>query len=135
MIRALAGLAMAALVAACQTVTAAKYASLADVQVVTSPGGVTAWLVSESHVPIIAMEMAWRGGATNEPRGRDGAGWVLAYLMNEGAGKLDTTTYGARMQDLNMTFACGVSIDWTSCSLTTLQETADKSFDMVWNSR
>ena len=92
MIRALAGLAMAALVAACQTVTAAKYASLADVQVVTSPGGVTAWLVSESHVPIIAMEMAWRGGATNEPRGRDGAGWVLAYLMNEGAGKLDTTT-------------------------------------------
>ena len=131
MIRALAGLAMAALVAACQTVTAAKYASLADVQVVTSPGGVTAWLVSESHVPIIAMEMAWRGGATNEPRGRDGAGWVLAYLMNEGAGKLDTTTYGARMQDLNMTFACGVSIDWTSCSLTTLQETADESFDMV----
>ena len=131
MSRAVASLVMAVLVTACQTVPPAKDTSLADVQVVTSPGGVTAWLVSESHVPIIAMEMAWRGGATNEPRGREGAGWVLAYMMNEGAGKFDTTEYGARMQDLNMSFACGVAIDWTSCSLTTLKETADESFDMV----
>lgn len=131
MIRAVASLAIATLLAACQTVAPAKDASLADVQVVTSPGGVTAWLVVEPHVPIIAMEMAWRGGATNEPRGRDGAGWVLAYMMNEGAGKLDTTEYGARMQDLNMEFACGVWTDWTTCSLSTLKETADESFDMV----
>lgn len=131
MSRAVASLVMAVLVTACQTVAPAKDTSLADVQVVTSPGGVTAWLVSESHVPIIAMEMAWRGGATNEPRGREGAGWVMAYMMNEGAGKFDTTEYGARMQDLNMSFACGVAIDWTSCSLTTLKETADESFDMV----
>jgi len=30
-----------------------------------------------------------------------------------------------------MMFACGVSIDWTSCSLTTLRETADEGFNMV----
>jgi zinc protease len=131
MMRAAAGMAMAVLLGACQTVAPAKDTSLANVQVVTSPGGVTAWLVSESHVPIIAVEMAWRGGSTNEPRGKDGAGWVLAYMMNEGAGKLDTTEYGARMQDLNMQFACGVSIDWTTCSMSTLKETAAESFDMV----
>jgi len=78
MIRAVASFATAALVAACHTVAPVKDRSLADVQMVTSPGGVTAWLVSEPHVPIIAMEMAWRGGATNEPRGREGVGWVLA---------------------------------------------------------
>ena len=56
--------------------------ALADIQVVTSPGGVTGWLVSERFVPIVAMEMAWKGGAAVEPQGNDGAGWVLAYMMN-----------------------------------------------------
>jgi zinc protease len=65
---------------------ATRASSLADVQVVTSPGGVTAWLVSESFVPMVAMEVAWKGGSYAEPTGKDGAGWVLAYMMNEGAG-------------------------------------------------
>lgn len=106
-------------------------AMLVDVEVVTSPGGITAWLVHEPYVPIIAMEMAWKGGSALEPPGRDGAGWVLAYMMNEGAGDLDTTAYGARMEDLNMEFACGVWADWTQCSFSTLRETADESFDMM----
>ena len=98
---------------------------------VTSPGGITAWLVSESFVPMVAMEVAWKGGGYAEPMGKDGAGWVLAYMMNEGAGDLDTSAYGARMQDLNMEFACGVWVDWTTCSMSTLKDTADESFDMM----
>ena len=133
MIRAAVMLFAAAFACACQTTAAPQEAetSLADVQVVTSPGGVTAWLVSEPYVPIVAVEMAWRGGAAYEPRNKEGVGWVLGYMMNEGAGKLDSAAYGARMQDLNMEFACGVSMDWTTCSLSTLKETADESFDMV----
>lgn len=105
--------------------------ALADIQVVTSPGGVTAWLVSENFVPIVAMEMAWKGGSAIEPPGKDGLGWVLGYMMNEGAGELDTSAYGARMADLNMKFACSVMTDWTGCGMTTLRETMDESFDMV----
>ncbi len=105
--------------------------AIANIQVVKSPGGVTAWLVSEPFVPIIAMEMAWRGGAAVEPASKRGAGWVLGYMMNEGAGAMDTAAYGARMEDLNMKFACGVWIDWTSCGMTTLRETSNDSFDMV----
>ena len=105
--------------------------SMADVQVVTSPGGITAWLVSESFVPMISMEWTWQGGASVEPPEMRGIGWVLAYMMNEGAGDMDTSAYGARMEDLNMKFACGVWADWTNCGMTTLKETADESFDMV----
>src|SRR5262245_53564253 len=78
--------------------------ALAAIQGVTSPGGVTAWLGSEKFVPIIAMEMAWKGGSAVEPQGKDGVGWILAYMMNEGAGDMDTQAYGARMEDLNMSF-------------------------------
>lgn len=105
--------------------------ALANIQVVTSPGGVTAWLVSESFVPIVAMEISWRGGATAEPPGKDGAGWVLGYMMNEGAGDLDTTAYGTRMEDLNMEFGCSVGTDFTRCAFSTLKDTADESFEMM----
>lgn len=105
--------------------------ALADIEVVTSPGGITAWLVSESFVPIIAMEMSWRGGAALEPKGKDGAGWVLGYMGNEGAGDLDSTDYGMRMEDLSMEFGCNVGIDWTRCAFSTLTETADESFEML----
>ena len=108
-----------------------RTSSLADVQVVTSPGGITAWLVSESFVPMISMEWTWSGGASVEPAGLRGIGWVLAYMMNEGAGDMDTSAYGARMEDLDMKFACGQWSDWTSCGMTTLKASADESFDMV----
>ena len=105
--------------------------ALANIEVVTSPGGVTAWLVSESFVPIVAMEISWRGGATAEPQGKDGAGWVLGYMMNEGAGALDTTAYGAKMEDLNMEFGCSVGTDFTRCAFSTLKDTANESFDLM----
>ena len=135
--RALVGLIALVGLAACQTAPAPAAAvaraqsELASVQVVTSQGGITAWLVTETFVPTIAMEISWQGGSAAEPAGMDGLGWVLAYMMNEGAGDLDTTAYGARMQDLNMEFACGVWVDWTNCGLSTLKATADNSFEMV----
>ncbi|MDP3492581.1 MAG: pitrilysin family protein [Hyphomonadaceae bacterium] len=135
--RRLAGLIAAAMLAGCATsqpealVLPRVESSLAEVQIVTSPGGITAWLVSESFVPMISMEWTWAGGASVEPDDKRGIGWVTAYMMNEGAGDMDTSAYGARMEDLNMRFACGVWSDWTNCGMTTLKETADESFDMV----
>ena len=114
-----------------ESLLAPSKSSMADVQVVTSPGGVTAWLVEEDFVPTVAMEMAWKGGSSIEPVGRSGLGWLLAYMMNEGAGELDTAAFGARMEDLSMDFSCGVGLDWTTCSFATLTETADESFEML----
>jgi zinc protease len=135
--RALASLCAVFALGACQTLqtptpplTRAQ-SELSNVQVVTSPGGITAWLVSETFVPSIAMQVSWQGGSAAEPVGKDGLGWVLGYMMNEGAGDMDTTAYGARMQDLNMEFACGVWVDWTTCGLSTLKATADDSFEMM----
>ncbi len=110
---------------------AGQTTGLANIQVVTSPGGVTAWLVSEKFVPTIAMQVAWKGGATAEPAGKDGAGWMLAYMMNEGAGSLDSQAFGTRMEELNMTFGCNVGDDWTSCSMSTLKDKSADAFEMA----
>ena len=135
MMRGVFGIVALLCLAACQTAAPVNVAraqsELSNVQVVTSPGGITAWLVSETFVPSIAMQVSWQGGSAAEPAGKDGLGWVLAYMMNEGAGAMDTTAYGARMQDLNMEFGCGVGVDWTTCGLSTLKATADDSFEMM----
>lgn len=104
---------------------------IADIQVVTSPGGVTAWLVSEKFVPTVVLQAAWKGGAASEPVGKDGAAWMLGYMMNEGAGTLDSQAFGARMEDLNMSFGCNISDDWTTCSVSTLKDKAPEAFDMA----
>ncbi|MEM8920161.1 MAG: pitrilysin family protein [Pseudomonadota bacterium] len=104
---------------------------LANVEVVESPGGVTAWLVSEPSIPIIAVNAAWRGGSASDPEGLEGAANLMAYMMNEGAADLDSRAFGARMEELNMAFGCSVSADWTSCTLRTLSANADDAFDMM----
>jgi zinc protease len=130
----LAFLALAACEKKADLIAAAKpkdTSAFANIQVVTSPGGVTAWLVFENFVPIIAVQTAWRGGAAVEPAGKDGVGWVLGYMMNEGAGDMETQAYGARMEDLNMDFGCSVGMDWTQCAMTTLKVTQKDSFEMM----
>ena len=70
--RALAALMALLGLAACQMAAAPAALAqpeLSNVQVVTSPGGITAWLVTETFVPTIAMQVSWPGGSAAEPAG------------------------------------------------------------------
>ena len=44
----------------------------AEVERVVSPGGIEAWLVQDHSNPIIAMNIAFRGGAALDPDGKEG---------------------------------------------------------------
>ncbi len=69
------------------------------VQAVTSPNGLTAWLVSDQSLPIITIEMAWRGGSVTDPAGKLGLTYLLTTLLNEGAGDLDSQSFQRAMAD------------------------------------
>lgn len=104
---------------------------LAGVREVKSAAGVSAWLVSEPSIPIVAIEMAWRGGSALEADDKLGASWILGYMMNEGAGGLDSQAFATRMEDLNMGFGCQISDDWTRCSFSTLSSNLDEAIDLM----
>ena len=57
-----------------------------EIQAVTSPGGITAWLYEEHSMPILNIEASFRGGAALDPTGREGAASLMAALLGEGAG-------------------------------------------------
>jgi len=59
----------------------------AKVQHLISPGGIEAWFVQDSTVPLIAMEYAFGGGATQDPADNPGVGNMVANLLDEGSGR------------------------------------------------
>jgi zinc protease len=63
-----AGLAAAALIVS--TAQAAEVATM-KIERVVSPGGIEAWLVESHANPLIAMRFAFRGGAAQDPKGKD----------------------------------------------------------------
>lgn len=79
------------------------------VERVVSPGGIEAWLVRQTHLPVMALSFAFRGGTAQDPQGREGAANLLAAMMDEGAGDLDSEAFNNRLQDraIEMSFAAG----------------------------
>src|SRR5262245_49301152 len=53
------------------------------IQEVKSPGGVTAWLVEEHGIPLIAMRFAFEGGNAQDPDGKEGVANYIASMMED----------------------------------------------------
>ncbi|KCZ47640.1 MULTISPECIES: pitrilysin family protein [unclassified Hyphomonas] len=103
----------------------------AEIQQFTTPGGASVWLVSEPSIPILSLNMAWKGGEASDPEGLEGLTDAVTYHMNEGAGDLDSLGFQTRMEDLNMSFGCSASNDWTSCSASMLTDNAEDAMALI----
>lgn len=103
----------------------------AEIQQFVTPGGVSVWLVSEPSIPILAVQMAWKGGSVSDPEGHMGLSESVAYNMNEGAGTRDSLAFQTAMDDLNMSFGCTAGAEWTSCSISALTENAGEVAGLV----
>ncbi|MFZ0494514.1 MAG: pitrilysin family protein [Methylocella sp.] len=77
------------------------------VQKVVSNGGVEAWLVEDYAVPLIALEFAFKGGATQDPIGKPGAATLLSGLLDEGAGAYDSEGFHRALDEdaIEMSFS------------------------------
>src|SRR3546814_19707140 len=64
----------------------AVQARAVEVQRVVSPGGIEAWLVEDHTNPIIALELAFRGGSALDTEGKAGLAHMDASKIDEGAG-------------------------------------------------
>ncbi|HRP12334.1 MAG TPA: pitrilysin family protein [Terricaulis sp.] len=126
-----AALALPAQAALAQTREAARPAFQVNVERVVSPGGIEAWLVSDSTVPMIVMRAYWRGGSASEPADRVGVTSVTADMLTEGAGSYDAPAFKRRLEDLNMSLGFSSGLDGVSMSLTTLSENRDAAFEMA----
>jgi zinc protease len=101
------------------------------VEEVVSPGGVRAWLVSDSTVPIIQLRAYWQGGGALEPDEIVGATAIMADMLGEGAGAYDANAFKERLEELHVTLSYAAGVDGVGLSLQTLSEHRDAAFDLV----
>ncbi|WP_167755750.1 M16 family metallopeptidase [Vitreimonas flagellata] len=101
------------------------------VRQITSPGGISAWIVSDSTVPMIVLRAYWRGGSAIEAENLTGVTGVMTDMLTEGAGALDANAFKERLEDLNMSVGFSAGWDGIGMSVVTLSENRDAAFEMA----
>ncbi len=122
---------LAALLAITALLLPVTRAEAMKIQVVKSPGGITAWLVEEHAVPLIGMRFAFDGGSSQDPAGKEGVAHFMAGMLDEGAGNLDAKTFQERMEGIAMRMSFDDARDSFYGSLETLSENRDKAVELL----
>ncbi len=102
-----------------------------DIREIRSTGGVTAWLVEDYTVPLIAVEFAFRGGSTQDPQGREGMARLMTGMFDEGAGDLDADAFQDRMDEVGVEMSFSSHPDAIYGSVRMLSEKRDESVELV----
>ncbi|MFY0693340.1 MAG: insulinase family protein [Paracoccaceae bacterium] len=102
-----------------------------DIQEVTSPGGIKAWLVEEPSIPFTALEIRFSGGATLDRPGKRGALNLMTGLLEEGAGELDSKAFAAQSEALAARYGFSISRDALSVSARFLSENRDAAVELL----
>lgn len=80
------------------------HANIIDIQPVTSEGGIDAWLVEDTSIPFVAIDLWFDGGGSIDLPGARGATNLMMGLLEEGAGDMDATAFAAELEGLAASF-------------------------------
>jgi zinc protease len=106
-------------------------AGATKIERIVSAGGIMAWLVQEPSVPLIALDFAFKGGATQDPPEKAGVATMTAALLDEGAGDVDSKSFHERLEAKAIEIGFTATRDYMSGSLRTLTENQDEAFDLL----
>lgn len=101
------------------------------IQKVTSPGGITAWLVEDHEIPFTALEIQVRGGTSLDPADQRGVVNLMTALIEEGAGDLDAQGFATARDALAARFGFNAGTDGIGISAQFLTENRDEAVDLL----
>lgn len=102
-----------------------------DIREVTSPGGLTAWLVEDSTLPFVAIELNFSGGPLAEPADQRGATYLMTALLEEGAGDLDAEAFAIARDGLGARIGFSTFSDGVTVSARFLTESRAEGIDLL----
>ena len=106
-------------------------AAATEVQRVVSPGGIEAWLVHSDAVPVISMAFSFAGGNAADPDGLAGLANLTSYLLDEGAGDLDSAAFQERLAASAIRLSFDDTADRFGGSFRTTTMRADDAFELL----
>lgn len=118
-------------VALCAMVFATSGKAEVDIKEITSPGGLTAWLVEEPAIPFMALEIRFEGGASLDLPGKRGATTLMTSLLEEGAGDLDARGFARATEGLAASFGYNVGDDGLTVTARFLTENRGEALALL----
>lgn len=97
-----------------------------DIQSVTSPNGIEAWLVEDTSIPFVAIDLWFDGGGSIDAPGARGAIHLMTALIEEGAGDMDATAFAETLEGLAASFSFDVYRDELVISVQMLTQNRDE---------
>lgn len=103
----------------------------ARVQKVRSPAGIEAWLVEDYAIPLVALNFGWKGGAAQDPVDKPGVATMLAGLLDEGAGPLDSSAFHEALDEKAIELSFSADRDAMQGRLKTLSKNNARAFELL----
>lgn len=101
------------------------------IQEVTSPGGITAWLVEDHNIPFTALEIQFRGGSSLDAPEKRGAINLMMALIEEGSGEMDSVAFAEARDGLAATLQFDAYADSVGVSARFLTENRDEVVELL----
>ena len=117
--------------ATCLTILAVPAQADVEVQEITTPGGLDAWLVEDHNIPFVSLQLRFRGGASLYAPGKRGAVNLMVGLLEEGAGDMNARAFAKATESLAASFRYNTSDDAVSVSARFLTENRDKAMELL----
>ncbi|QQP92538.1 insulinase family protein [Skermanella sp. TT6] len=102
-----------------------------DIKRVVSPGGIEAWLVQDTKIPLLAIKFAFRGGVETDPAGKEGLANLASTLLDEGAGPYDSQEFQRRLADNSISISFTATVDGFYGGVETLVETQEEAIELA----
>ncbi|MBL4629031.1 MAG: insulinase family protein [Roseicyclus sp.] len=102
-----------------------------EIERVTSPGGIEAWLVEDPSIPFVAIDLWFSGGGSLDAADARGAIHLMTALIEEGAGDLDSAAFAAEVEGLAASFSFDVYRDEVVISIQMLSQNRDEAVALL----
>jgi zinc protease len=108
-----------------------SHAGAVEIQEVTTPLGIKAWLVEDKSAPLVALSFSFAGGTASEPESQKGVTNLMAILLTDGAGSLNAEAFRRRQEDAAAYLGFGASADRLGGTLRVLTANRDQGFELL----
>ena len=102
-----------------------------EIKELKTPAGFTVWYVPEPAIPMISMEIGFRGGPLLDPDDKAGATYLMTGLLEEGAGPYDSVAFAKRAEELSASFNFDASTESITISAQFLKDNTDEVVELL----
>jgi zinc protease len=113
------------------TASSAADAQVGKIERIKTPAGIEVWFVRDDTLPIISLNFAFDGGASQDPADRAGLAYMTAAMLDEGAGELDAKTFQERLERRAISLSFNTDRDAFRGSVRVLSDDRNEAFELL----